>query len=69
MLQSYFADELARGVWQDHSDDLSLEQILETFEADLRSRGLIGTERPEANDFALLMARTYIRFPGTDRAA
>ena len=64
-----FADEVGRCTWQEHADDITLEQVLDVFEHDLRARGLIGASRPEPDEFALLMVRTYIRFPAAAAAA
>lgn len=58
-----FADDAERQAWVDHSDDLSLDHILATLEADLRSRGRLDGPRPPAADFGKLLIDTYIRFP------
>ncbi len=59
-----FTNEAGCRTWQEHSDDISLEQILDIFEHDLQARGLIGANRPGPDEFALQMVQTYIRFPG-----
>jgi len=53
-----FADEADRARWRDHTDDLTLDQIVDTLVADM------GIERP-ASDAALgrLLIERYIRFP------
>ena len=58
-----FADEAERRAWSEHADDLSLEQILATLEADLRSRGELEGERPSAAEFGKLLIDAYVRFP------
>ncbi|HXQ20514.1 MAG TPA: hypothetical protein VN812_02485 [Candidatus Acidoferrales bacterium] len=57
-----FADEAELHLNDDHSDDLTLEQILDTFVGDLRQRGKIGS-RPDDETLARLILDEYIRFP------
>lgn len=53
-----FADEAERETWASHADDLSLEQILSTLEADL------DVARPASDaDFGRLLIERYITFP------
>jgi len=54
------ADELRRN--EDHSDDLTLDQILDTFVADLQRRGRIGS-RPDDGALAHIILDEYIHFP------
>ncbi len=58
-----FADEPERATWQAHADDLDLESILDTIDADLRARGVFVGDRPEPREFATLIIDTYTRFP------
>jgi hypothetical protein len=58
-----FADEAERVAWAEHHDDLSLDRILATLEADLRDRGRLDGPRPGAADFGKLLIDTYVRFP------
>ena len=58
-----FADDAERSAWQEHSDDLQLEVILERLVADLRTRGRLSGERPSSTDLALLIIDEYIKFP------
>ena len=58
-----FADDAERQAWVDHSDDLSLDAILDTLDTDLRARGRLDGPRPTAADFGRLLIDTYIRFP------
>lgn len=60
-----FADESERVAWADHSDDLSLDRILEVLDADLRARGLLDGDRPEPTELGKLLIDTYIRFPAS----
>ena len=60
-----FADDAEHQAWTAHSDDLSLDDILDTLEADLRSRGRLDGPRPPAGSFGKLLIDTYIRFPAT----
>jgi hypothetical protein len=64
-----FADEAEVRINDDHSDDLTLDQILDTFVDDLRRRGII-SGRPDDDALARLILDEYIRFPQeTVRAA
>lgn len=55
-------DEHAR--WREGADELSAPQILETFEAELRRRGVLGESRPGPTEFALMLVENFVRFPG-----
>ncbi len=57
-----FADEDEVRIDDDHSDDLTLEQILEVFVRDLRDRGRCRA-RPDDDTLARLILDEYIRFP------
>jgi hypothetical protein len=57
-----FADEDELRINDDHSDDLTFDQILTTFVDDLRARGTI-TQRPDDETLARLILDEYIRFP------
>jgi hypothetical protein len=58
-----FADEAEQAAWSDHTDDLTLEQILATLEDDLRRRGVLDGDRPADADFGRLLIDTYVHFP------
>jgi hypothetical protein len=58
-----FSDEAERRAWQEHSDDLALDAILDRLVDDLRARGRLGGERPAPTDLALLLIDEYIKFP------
>ena len=60
-----FTDEAERDAWRVHGDDLSLDTILDTLEADLRHRDVLDGERPAPEDFGRLLIDTYIAFPPT----
>ncbi len=57
-----FADEDELRINDDHSDDLTMDQILSTLVGDLRTRGKI-TGRPDDDTLARLILDEYIRFP------
>jgi len=57
-----FADEAELCVNEDHSDDLTLAQILDTFVDDLLRRGTI-VGRPDDERLAQIILDEYIRFP------
>jgi hypothetical protein len=58
-----FADDAERVAWADHEDDLSLDRILDTLEADLRARGALTGPRPAPTGLGRLLVDTYVRFP------
>ncbi len=58
-----FADEAERRAWREHSDDLELDRILDRLLEDLRRRGRVRGDRPEATELALIMIGEYVRFP------
>jgi hypothetical protein len=57
-----FADEEDVRTNADHSDDLTLEHILDTLVSDLEKRGLC-TGRPDDDTLARLILDEYIHFP------
>jgi len=57
-----FADADEQRINVEHSDDLRLDQILDTFVDDLRARGKCGA-RPDDDTLARLILDEYIRFP------
>jgi hypothetical protein len=64
-----FADETELRINDDHSDDLTLDQIVDTFVDDLHQRGKIDG-RPDDGTLAQMILDEYIRFPQeTPRAA
>jgi hypothetical protein len=58
-----FADDAERRAWQEHSDDLQLDAILDRLVADLRARGRLRGDRPAQTDLALTIIDEYIQFP------
>jgi hypothetical protein len=58
-----FADAAERAAYEDGTDDLDLDRVLETLLADLRSRGVLGAARPDDTELAITLMRTYIPFP------
>jgi hypothetical protein len=58
-----FTDAAERRAWQEHSDDLELDTILDRLVEDLRSRGRIPGARPAPTDLALMIIDEYIKFP------
>jgi hypothetical protein len=64
-----FASAEQEALWREGNDNLTLESILETLEAELRRRGVLSGSRPEPTEFALLLVKSFIRFPGALQAA
>jgi hypothetical protein len=58
-----FADDAEREAWTNHTDDLSLDHILDTLDTDLRTHNHLDGPRPFPTDFAKLLITTYIPFP------
>ena len=63
-----FADEAEKAKWANKTDDLTLEFILDTLEAELRSRGVLQGERPDPTAFAKALVNEFIRFPAAQVA-
>ena len=59
-----FRDAAEEQKWRDGSDDLSLEFILERLENAMREMGVLQGERPEPTTYAMMMVKTFVRFPG-----
>ena len=64
-----FADKEQEAVWREGSDNLTLDSILNTLEAELRSRGVLPGPRPEPTEFALLLVKHFVHFPGVSQTA
>lgn len=65
-----FADEQERAAWRAHTDDLSIERILDVLLGDLRSRRALGAaERPSDQELALLLIDTYEHYPAPQPAS
>jgi hypothetical protein len=69
-----FNDEDERRAWESHSDDLTLDLILDRLVADLRVRGVLGSEEQGGRgdiadaDLGRLLIDTYIKFPAATPA-
>jgi hypothetical protein len=63
-----FADDAERAAWESHRNDLSLDDILTTLEADLRARGALDGDLPDDATFGKLLIDTYIHFPAPQPA-
>ncbi|HLG01208.1 MAG TPA: hypothetical protein VI916_12100 [Acidimicrobiia bacterium] len=59
-----FADEDERDAWRSHTDDVTLDLILDRLDADLRDRGRLEGDRPDDVAFAKLLIEEYVSFPG-----
>lgn len=58
-----FRDDAEKRVWQDGSDNLEVEFILERLEAELRRIGVLEGPRPEPTTFAMMLVKSFVRFP------
>jgi hypothetical protein len=63
-----FRDEAEREAWRQHSDDLSLDHVLDSLRADLRERGRLTVEPASNRELAEQLVGEYIRFPAADGA-
>jgi len=59
-----FKDPAEEQLWKERSDDLSIEFILDRLDVALRERGILDGPRPKPNEYAMLMVRSFVRFPG-----
>ena len=59
-----FEDEAEEQKWRAGSDDLSLDFILEKLENKLRELGVLEGQRPEPTTYAMMLVKTFVRFPG-----
>jgi hypothetical protein len=60
-----FTDDAERQAWETHTDDLSLELILDRLVADLCDRGALASPDHGLSDADLgkLLIDTYVQFP------
>jgi hypothetical protein len=58
-----YADEAEQRMVEEHTDDLTREQILDALLRDLRERGRLGAALPDETQLALTMIDEYIHFP------
>lgn len=58
-----FADDAEREAWASHTDDVSLDLILDTLERDLSEHGMLSRDRPEPAEFGKLLIDEYVHFP------
>jgi hypothetical protein len=59
-----FSDATERATWGSGSDDLSIDEILDTLEGELRERNVMHGQRPEPDAFARMLVETFVHFPG-----
>jgi hypothetical protein len=60
-----FASEQERDTWREHSDDLTLDVILDRLVDDMCSRGRVASDVARDADLGLALIDEYIRFPST----
>lgn len=58
-----FADQAERDAWAAHGDDLAVDVVVERMLADMRSRGVVGTEAPGGQELVDLIIDTYVHYP------
>lgn len=59
-----FKDEVEEATWREGTDDLSVDFILDRLEAALRQCGILEGARPEPTEFALMLVKNFVHFPG-----
>jgi hypothetical protein len=62
-----FVDEAERDSWRDHTDDLTLDVILDRLIGDLASRGVVAADVARDGALGQLLIDEYIRFPSKAR--
>jgi hypothetical protein len=58
-----FSDAAERSTWETGNDDLSIDEILDTLELELRNRGVMQGPRPEPDALALMLVQTFVHYP------
>jgi hypothetical protein len=58
-----FVDERERDAWREHSDDLTLDVIIDTLVDDLRTRGRLDGDVVRDSELGRTLIDEYIRFP------
>ncbi len=58
-----FADAADQERWRAHTEDLAIEDVLDTLCADLRERGRLAEGRPPNRELAELLVDEYVQFP------
>jgi hypothetical protein len=58
-----FRDIAERDAWREHSNDLTLDVVVDRLVDDLRSRGRVDAGVARDGDLGLLMIDEYVRFP------
>jgi hypothetical protein len=58
-----FVDEHERDSWRDHTNDLTIDVILDRLVDDLHARGRVSGSVARDSDLGLLLIDEYIRFP------
>ena len=63
-----FQNEHERDSWREHSDDLTLDLIIDRLVADLASRGRVDIDVARDSELGALLIDEYIRFPASSTA-
>jgi hypothetical protein len=58
-----FVDERERDAWREHTNDLTLDVVLDRLVDDLRARGRVDAGVARDSDLGLLLIDEYVRFP------
>ena len=58
-----YADAAEQRMVDEHTDDLTHAQVMDTLIADLRERGRLRDEMPNDTDLGLLLIDEYIKYP------
>ena len=58
-----FESEAAKAAWAAHTDDLTVDFVVNRMLDDLRSRGVLDGPRPSDDALIELIIDSYIRFP------
>jgi len=58
-----FRDETERRLWSEHSDDLTVDVVVDRLVRDLRDKGKLGASLPEDRELVDVIIDEYIRYP------
>ena len=64
-----FGNAAEQRSWQDHSDDLSLPVVLDVLEESLRDSGMLSGTKPGPTEFAMMLVKAFVSFPGDQARA
>jgi hypothetical protein len=58
-----FADERERDAWREHTNDLTVDAVLDRLVDDMHARGRVARDVERNGDLGLALIDEYVRFP------